>query len=206
VTHVDSVASAEPAVVAGDVAIRKLGGPATAARDTDDARACITIEVPELAPWRVRVDFLVFIESESESLEYEYVPCGCGLERPISIAAANADPDSVGASWATAWSRFAKLGETYWHQAELALRFQRGELADVRRALVSGRAHKYHPLLVADYRARRVKRGRIQDMAAAFNVDRTIIWRELRKAAGEGLISEDELETRGPTKTRTPRA
>ena len=192
------MASAELAGVAGDAAIRRFGGPAQAARDTDDARAFVTIEVPELAPWRVRVEFLVFVERESGEPEYEYVPCGCGLERPISMAAAKRNPDSVAEAYPAVWRQFAKHAAAYWHQAELALRFDRGELADVRRALVSGRAHKHHPLLVANYRARPTKRGsgRIDDMAQAFHVDRTTIYRELRRAAAGGLISESELEIR----------
>jgi hypothetical protein len=198
VGHGDSVASAEPAGVAGDVAIRRFGGPAPGARDTDDARDYVTIEVHELAPWRVRVEFLIFVEVERGEPQYEYVPCGCGLERPISMAAANNNPDSVAKAFPAVWQQFAKRAAEYWHQAELVLRFQRGELADVRRALVSGRAHKHHPLLVADYRARPKERGsgRIDDMAETFNVHRSTIYRELRGAAADGLISESELEFR----------
>jgi hypothetical protein len=131
-------------------------------------------------------------------VEYEYVPVGCGLERPISIATADTDPEGIKATYANVFAMFVKRASSYAHQAELLLRFDRCEIIDVRRALVAGKAHKHHPLLVADYRSRPSKRGggRIDDMAAAYNVDRSTITRELRTAAKAGYIEWSELETR----------
>ena len=83
----------------------------------------------------LRVEFLVFVDPDLDEAEFEYVPVGSGLERPISMAEANGNgnPDSVAEAFPTMWGRFSKLAETYWHQAELLLRFERGELGDVRR-------------------------------------------------------------------------
>jgi NADH-quinone oxidoreductase subunit N len=60
----------------------------------------------------------------------------------------------------------------------------------MRQALMNGNAHKYHPMLVADYRLREGSPSRIDDMRKLFNVHRTTIYRELRSACDEGLISD----------------
>jgi hypothetical protein len=181
--------------VAADVAEISRRGPAAGALDGDDARQSITFRLQELAPWRVKVDFLVYVDPDAAGGR-EYVPVGYELAAPISIAAANSGPDSAGREFPRISAIFARRRDLYQRHAELLLRHQRGDLADIRRAMLAGRAHKHHALLVADYRARRGSSTRIYDMAATFNVDRTTIYRELRLAMGKGLISADELERR----------
>ena len=75
------------------------------------------------------------------------------------------------------------------------LRRERSELEQMRIAL-NGEAHKYHPLLVADYRSRKGTPCRIAEMASAFCVHRQTIYLHLRKCVAEGLMSEDELQRR----------
>ena len=145
----------------------------------------------------MRVDFLVYGDTDRPG-EREYVPAGYELAAPISIASANFDPDAVQREFPRVSARFARSVESYWIQGELLLRHKHGELAEMRLALIKGKAHKFHPLLVADYRARKGTRSRIHDMETAFNVHRSTIYRELQAALERGLISEDELERRPP--------
>jgi len=197
-THADRLPPTDTPGVAVDVAELACRGPAAGALEADDARRSITFQPYELAPWRVRVDFLVYHVRDDDSAEqfYEYVVVGYELAKPISILNANAEPDRAAELFPAISARFAANVATYCRQAELLLRQERQEPEEVRQALRSGRAHKYHPLLVAVYRSRSGTPGRIAATAAGFNVHRTTINRELRSACDSGHIDASELEWR----------
>src|SRR5204863_208605 len=135
--------------VAGDVAELGLRGPAAGALETDDARRSITFQPSELAPWQVRVDFLVYRVHDDTNGEhfYEYVVVGHELAKPIAIRHANAEPDRAWQLFAAIQARFLSNFVSYSKQAELLLRGERGELEEVRQALRAGRAHKHHAFL-----------------------------------------------------------
>ena len=200
--HVPSEAPSASAGVAGDVAVIRLRSPGRAARGADDAREQITFRPPELAPWRVRIDFLVYFDADSPGEEtqrartYEYVPVGCELAAPISISVAKESPRAIRERYARVAAIFDGKKAAYQHQGELLLRHEHDRLADVRRAMMTGKAHKHHPLLVADYRARAGAPNRNAAMAEAYNVHRSTIFRELRAAVAAGHMSADELERR----------
>lgn len=187
--------SAGVAVGVAEIGRRK---PAGGALPSDDARESVTFRVSELAPWRIRIDFLCYyLEDDPPPADrYQYVPVGFELTLPVSISAANAEPDAAEEIFPPIAARFAKHYEVYCLHGELLLRHRHGQLSEIRAALVSGKAHKYHPLLVASYRARAGTPTRIYDMAEEFNVSRSTIWRELRVAVEQGLINEDELDRR----------
>ncbi len=201
-----SEASAATTGVAADVAVTDLRGPAAGARDIDDARRSITFRVPELASWRVRIDFLVYVEIDDESgfwrrdetgsVVYEYLPVGHELVRPISIANANAEPETIGREYRRVSAKLKANLELYQLHAELLLRHDNGRLVEVRNALREGKAHKYLPLVVAEFRLREDSPSRISDMADAFHVHRTTIYRALQDADRAGLITTGELEQR----------
>lgn len=202
--HTESLPRSPLPGVAADVAELGLRGPAAGALDRTDARRSITFQPFELAPWQVRFDFLVYyVRSDVVGDEpfYEYVCVGYELAKPIAIRHANAEPDAAARLFPAISARFSSNVAAYCKQAELLLRGERGELDEVRQALRAGRAHKYHPFLVSVYRSWNGMPNRINAMADAFSVDRTMIWRELRKARDEGLIDASELESRsGPEK------
>jgi hypothetical protein len=109
----------------------------------------------ELAPWRVTVHFRVYyFEPERGPIEYEYVTVGHELTVPISIASAEADAETIRQEYARIKTKFARQLGIYEQHAELLLRHKRGDLTEMRRAMIGGKAHAFHPLLVADYRAR----------------------------------------------------
>jgi hypothetical protein len=199
--HKERVTLANAAGVAFPVAIVEFKKPAARASGDDEARAPITFAAKELAPWKVRVDFLIYDQpGKWGSHTFEYVPVGIALvlTGDLSIDTANEAHEDIKKRASVVHRAFARNLESYCYQAELLLRDARDELDDVRLAILKGRAHKHLPLVVALFKllAGHEQEARVREMAEILCVDRSTVFRVLEKAREAGLIAEDELDGR----------
>ena len=139
--HEPIEAGADRSRVATRVAVLRREWPGRAARPDDDARMRVSVSFPEFRPWCARFDFLHYVDRDANAPVDEFVLVGYGLERPISIAQANGDPDDV--RLPPAYSRdFVKDVHRYARIGELKLRMRHLEANDRHRRIVEPFAHR----------------------------------------------------------------
>jgi hypothetical protein len=182
------------------------GGPSAseALRDHHSAVTWIEYEPAELSPWRVRFDFVARIDDESGEREYEML--GHTLTRPLSVKGAREIPAGEHEKGYLDRRRtFDADQRIYRLVAEHLLSFDSDAVTDVRSTMAGLHSRRLRrALLVDDWRklgGPTAKRhdAVIDTLAPLYSMDRSTVYRELRRAESEGLIPEG---LRHPTRSR----